>query len=170
MAPIQILLNNLLYDISQVGIPTDKVDPEFTETPRRWDIGNIKRFMIFIGPMSSIFDYATYCLMLFFFQCNQFVSPNILPELKAYYERLFHTGWFVESILTQTMIVHIIRTRKVPFFQSVASPGLLVTTSLVIGMGAFPTLFAFGRNLWICSLACGFTGYGFSVFLSPMLL
>ena len=137
MAPIQILLNNLLYDISQVGIPTDKVDPEFTETPRRWDIGNIKRFMIFIGPMSSIFDYATYCLMLFFFQCNQFVSPNILPELKAYYERLFHTGWFVESILTQTMIVHIIRTRKVPFFQSVASPGLLVTTSLVMGMGIF---------------------------------
>jgi Mg2+-importing ATPase len=137
MAPIQILLNNLLYDISQVGIPTDKVDPEFTETPRKWDIGNIKKFMIFIGPMSSLFDYATYGLMLFFFKCNQFLNPDILPYMKAYYEKLFHTGWFVESILTQTMIVHIIRTRKIPFFQSVASPGLLITTLFVIAMGAF---------------------------------
>jgi Mg2+-importing ATPase len=137
MAPIQILLNNLLYDISQVGIPTDKVDPEFTETPRKWNIGNIKKFMIFIGPMSSIFDYATYFLMLFFFKCSQYVSPNILPSTKAYYENLFHTGWFVESILTQTMIVHIIRTRKIPFFQSAASPGLLFTTLLVMAIGAF---------------------------------
>jgi Mg2+-importing ATPase len=137
MAPIQILLNNLLYDISQVGIPTDKVDPEFTETPRKWNIGNIKKFMIMIGPMSSIFDYATYFLMLFFFKCYQFVNPNILPEMKVYYENLFHTGWFVESILTQTMIVHIIRTRKIPFFQSTASPGLLIATFLVMGIGAF---------------------------------
>ena len=137
MAPIQILLNNLLYDISQVGIPTDKVDPEFTKTPRKWNIGNIKKFMIFIGPMSSIFDYATYFLMLFFFKCYQYTSPNILPSLKTYYENLFHTGWFVESILTQTMIVHIIRTRKIPFLQSAASPGLLFTTLLVMSIGAF---------------------------------
>ena len=137
MAPIQILLNNLLYDISQVGIPTDKVDPEFTKTPRKWNIGNIKKFMIFIGPISSIFDYATYFLMLFFFKCFQYTSPNILPSLKTYYENLFHTGWFVESILTQTMIVHIIRTRKIPFLQSAASPGLLFTTLLVMSIGAF---------------------------------
>ena len=137
MAPIQILLNNLLYDISQVGIPTDKVDPEFTKTPRKWNIGNIKKFMIFIGPISSIFDYATYFLMLFFFKCYQYTSPNILPSLKTYYENLFHTGWFVESILTQTMIVHIIRTRKIPFLQSAASPGLLFTTLLVMSIGAF---------------------------------
>lgn len=137
MAPIQILLNNLLYDISQVGIPTDKVDPEFTKTPRKWNIGNIKNFMVFIGPISSIFDYATYFLMLFFFKCSQYVNLNILPSTKAYYENLFHTGWFVESILTQTMIVHIIRTRKIPFFQSAASPGLLFTTLLVMAIGAF---------------------------------
>jgi Mg2+-importing ATPase len=137
MAPIQILLNNLLYDISQVGIPTDKVDPEFTKTPRKWNIGNIKKFMFFIGPISSIFDYATYFLMLFFFKCFQYTSPNILPSLKTYYENLFHTGWFVESILTQTMIVHIIRTRKIPFLQSAASPGLLFTTLLVMSIGAF---------------------------------
>ena len=137
MAPIQILLNNLLYDISQVGIPTDTVDPEFTKTPRKWNIGNIKKFMIFIGPMSSIFDYATYFLMLFFFKCYQYTSPNILPGMKTYYENLFHTGWFVESILTQTMIVHIIRTRKIPFLQSAASPALLFTTLLVMSIGAF---------------------------------
>jgi Mg2+-importing ATPase len=137
MAPIQILLNNLLYDISQVGIPTDKVDPEFTRTPRKWNIGNIKKFMFFIGPISSLFDYATYFLMLFFFKCYQYASPNILPSLKTYYENLFHTGWFVESILTQTMIVHIIRTRKIPFLQSAASPGLLFTTLLVMSIGAF---------------------------------
>jgi Mg2+-importing ATPase len=137
MAPIQILLNNLLYDISQVGIPTDKVDPEFTRTPRQWNIGNIKKFMIFIGPISSVFDYATYFLMLFFFKCSQYVNPNLSPGMKEYYENLFHTGWFVESILTQTMIVHIIRTRKIPFFQSVASPALLFSTLSVMAMGAF---------------------------------
>jgi Mg2+-importing ATPase len=147
MAPIQILLNNLLYDISQVGIPTDKVDPEFTKTPRKWNIGNIKKFMIYIGPMSSVFDYATYFLMLFFFKCSQYVSPNILPSTKAYYENLFHTGWFVESILTQTMIVHIIRTRKIPFFQSSASPGLLFTTLLVMAIGAFLPYSPFAETL-----------------------
>jgi Mg2+-importing ATPase len=161
MAPIQILLNNLLYDISQVGIPTDKVDAEFTRAPRKWNIGNIKKFMIFIGPMSSIFDYATYFLMLFFFKCSQFVNPNIMPSMKTYYENLFHTGWFVESILTQTMIVHIIRTRKIPFLQNAASPGLLFTTLLVMAIGAFlpysPFAEAFGFVplpavywLWIC--------------------
>ena len=75
MAPLQILLNNLLYDISQVGIPTDRVDPEFTTTPRKWNIGNIKKFMVFIGPISSIFDYATYFLMLYFFKCLQYTAP-----------------------------------------------------------------------------------------------
>ncbi len=137
MAPLQILLNNLLYDISQVGIPTDRVDPEFTTTPRKWNIGNIKKFMVFIGPISSIFDYATYFLMLYFFKCFQYTSPHIVPGMKVYYESLFHTGWFVESLLTQTMIVHIIRTRKIPFFQSAPSPGLLFTTLLVMSMGAF---------------------------------
>ena len=137
MAPIQILLNNLLYDVSQTAIPTDKVDPEFIRTPRKWKIDTIKKFMILIGPISSIFDYATYLLMLFFFHCSRYTSPNILPGVKAYYENLFHTGWFVESILTQTMIVHIIRTRKIPLFQSAASPGLLLTTLLVMLIGAF---------------------------------
>ena len=136
MLPIQVLTNNMLYDISQVGIPSDRVDPEFTTVPRKWNIGNIRRFMYFIGPMSSIFDYATFFLMLYFFGCIAFTAPSTSPDMKVYYESLFHTGWFVESILTQTLIVHIIRTRKIPFIQSRASPVMLFFTVLVMGIGA----------------------------------
>ncbi len=135
MLPIQVLLNNILYDVSQIGIPSDRVDPEFTRTPRKWNIGNIRRFMYFIGPMSSIFDYATYFLMLFFFGCIAFTSPSTSPLMKDYYESLFHTGWFVESILTQTLIVHVIRTRQIPFIKSRASPVMLSFTLLVMAIG-----------------------------------
>jgi Mg2+-importing ATPase len=136
MAPIQILLNNLLYDASQVGIPADHVDEEYLKTPRKWNIQNIRRFMVFIGPMSSIFDYATFFLMLYFFNCKLYSHAGTSPEMKTYYESLFHTGWFVESILTQTLIVHIIRTNRIPFFQSIASPFLLLTTIIVMIAGA----------------------------------
>ncbi len=137
MLPIQVLANNMLYDVSQIGIPSDTVDAEFTKTPRKWNIGNIRRFMIFIGPMSSIFDYATFLLMLFFFGCIGFTAAGTSPDMKAYYESLFHTGWFVESILTQTLIVHVIRTRKIPFIQSRASPVMLFFTLLVMAIGAY---------------------------------
>ena len=132
MAPIQILTNNLLYDISQTGIPLDNVDPELIEKPRQWDIGFIRRFMIVIGPLSSIFDYATFFLMLYVFHCVLFGKPGTSPEMSVYYERLFHTGWFVESLLTQTLIVHIIRTNRVPFFQSRASLPMTLATLLVM--------------------------------------
>ena len=135
MAPIQVLVNNLLYDFSQVGIPSDSVDPEYMQTPRKWNIDNIRRFMTWIGPMSSIFDYATFFLMLYFFNCILFSHEGTSAEMKDYYERLFHTGWFVESILTQTLIVHIIRTNRIPFFQSIASPFLLTTTMVVMAAG-----------------------------------
>jgi len=136
MAPIQILLNNLLYDISQVGIPTDVVDEEYVQSPRKWNIANIRNFMLFIGPISSIFDYATYFLMLYFFHCNLFSDPATSADMKTHYEALFHTGWFVESLLTQTLIVHIIRTRRIPFVQSTPSAGLLLSTLLVMAVGA----------------------------------
>jgi Mg2+-importing ATPase len=131
MLPIQVLANNLLYDISQIGIPSDRVDPEFTTKPRRWNIGNIRRFMYFIGPMSSIFDYATFFLMLYVFGCINYVAGGTGFDFAA----LFHTGWFVESILTQTLIVHIIRTRKIPFIQSRASPIMFFFTLLVMAIG-----------------------------------
>lgn len=145
MAPIQVLLNNLIYDGSQIGIPSDRVDDEYLTTPRKWNIGNIRRFMMFIGPLSSIFDYATFFLMLYVFKCHLFTDPATTPEMKDYYENLFHTGWFVESILTQTLIVHIIRTRKIPFFQSIASPFLLFTTAVAMLFGGLLPYLPFGH-------------------------
>jgi len=135
MAPIQVLVNNLLYDLSQAGIPTDKVDDEFLEKPRRWNIDSIKKFMLYIGPTSSVFDYTTYALMLFVFYCARYSLPGVSDNSKVYYESLFHTGWFVESILTQTLIVHVIRTNRIPFIQSRASAALTLTTLTVMAVG-----------------------------------
>ena len=137
MAPIQVLVNNLLYDVSQVGIPLDNVDEEYLAKPRKWNIKSIRNFMVFIGPMSSIFDYATFFLMLYFFGCIGFKSAGASPEHKTYLESLFHTGWFVESLLTQTLIVHIIRTNRIPFFQSNASRPMLFTTLAVMALGLY---------------------------------
>jgi P-type Mg2+ transporter len=91
--------------------------------------------MVRIGPISSLFDYATFFLMLYFFKCKLFSNAATPPAMKTYYESLFHTGWFVESVLTQTLIVHIIRTPRIPFLQSIASPFLLFTTALVMIIG-----------------------------------
>ena len=122
MAPIQVLTNNLLYDFSQTAIPTDNVDEEYIAAPRHWDISNVFKFMVFVGPISSIFDYATYAMMLFVF--NAWTNPS-----------LFQTGWFVELLLTQTLIIHIIRTAKVPFIESRASPALITTTIIICVVG-----------------------------------
>ncbi len=124
MEPIQLLMNNLLYDISQVPIPTDDVDPEQIAKPRPWAMNAISRYMLFIGPCSSIFDYTTYCLMLYMFNCWD--NPS-----------LFQTGWFVESLLTQTLIIHIIRTNRIPFVQSWASFPVIVTTISVMLIGSW---------------------------------
>lgn len=145
MAPMQILANNLLYDFSQVAIPTDDVDPEQIAKPRPWAIGEIRRFIVFIGPCSSLFDYTTYLMMLFVFKCS---NLSLVPPLQeaarfltadgpdeTYAAALFQTGWFVESLLTQTLIIHIIRTNRIPFFQSRASWPLIVTSAIIMGVG-----------------------------------
>jgi Mg2+-importing ATPase len=124
MAPIQILTNNLLYDFSQVPIPTDEVDPEQIARPRPWSMNQIARFILFIGPCSSVFDYTTFLIMLYVFGCWD-------PGRAS----LFQTGWFVESLLTQTLIIHIIRTNRIPFLQSRAGVALTVTTALVAVVG-----------------------------------
>jgi len=144
MAPIQILTNNLLYDFSQVPIPTDNVGPQQIAKPRPWNMGEIAKFIVFIGPISSIFDYTTYAVMWFVFKCSHVV---ITPELVARYgvdavhhtdaAQLFHTGWFVESLMTQTLIIHVIRTNLVPFIQSRASWQLTMTTLLIMAIGAY---------------------------------
>jgi Mg2+-importing ATPase len=143
MAPIQVLANNLLYDFSQTTIPTDDVDPEYLQIPRRWDIGNIMKFMIFIGPMSSIFDYATYFTMLFVF--DAWNDPS-----------LFQTGWFVESLLTQTLIIHVIRTAKIPFIESHASTELIATTLLIAAIGIALPFTGLGHALGFKALPDGY--------------
>jgi P-type Mg2+ transporter len=124
MTPIQILSNNLLYDISQTAIPTDEVDPEQIAQPRPWDIGALTKFIVCIGPCSSIFDYTTYLMMLYIFDCWAVEKAG-----------LFQTGWFVESLLTQTLVIHVIRTNKIPWLQSRASWPLMVTTAAIMLAG-----------------------------------
>ncbi|MGB8168548.1 MAG: magnesium-translocating P-type ATPase [Chthoniobacteraceae bacterium] len=126
MAPIQVLTNNLLYDFSQVPIPTDTVGPEQTAKPRPWHIGDIKRFVLFLGPISSIFDYTTFFVMLTVFGCWDPARAS-----------LFQTGWFVESLITQTLIVHVIRTNNIPFIQGRASWQLTLTTLAIMAVAAF---------------------------------
>lgn len=156
MKPIQILLNNLLYDFSQTGIPFDHVDREYLATPRKWKINEIQRFMLYIGPMSSIFDYATYALMWFVFDANT-------VEKQA----LFQTGWFVESLLTQTLIVHIIRTAKIPLIQSQPALPMLLVTLTIMAAGIYLPFSPFGRGLgfvplpasyfpWLLSILSGY--------------
>ncbi len=137
MKPVQILTNNLLYDLSQTGIPADRVDAEQVEKPLSWNIDNIRRFMIFIGPVSSLFDYATFALMWFVFRCSRAADPALGAFEREALISLFQTGWFVESLLTQTMIVHIIRTRRVPFFGSRASAPLMLATLAIMAVGAW---------------------------------
>ncbi len=152
MQPVQILTNNLLYDFSQTGIPTDTVDEELITKPLKWNIDNIKRFMIFIGPISSIFDYATFALMWFVFRCSEFLNPVTAPVQKEALEKLFQTGWFVESLLTQTLIVHIIRTRRIPFFGSQASLPMTMTTLLIMFIGAWLPYSPFAADLGMVPL------------------
>lgn len=132
MIPLQLLTNNLLYDFSQTAIPTDNVDKEYLDRPRKWEIADIRRFMIFIGPISSIFDYATFGIMLVLF--HAWNNPS-----------LFQTGWFVESLITQILIVHVIRSRKIPFIQTLASKSLIATTVLIMVIGISLTLLPVGH-------------------------
>jgi Mg2+-importing ATPase len=131
MLPIQILTNNLLYDLGQTTIPTDAVDADQIERPRPWNIRALTRFILFIGPCSSIFDYTTYLMMLYLFGCWNISTP----AAAAHSASLFQTGWFVESLLTQTLIIHIIRTNKIPFLHSRASWPVVNMGLLIIAIG-----------------------------------
>ena len=141
MAPVQILFNNLLYDFSQTAVATDHVDEEYLAQPRKWEIANITRFILTIGPISSIFDYVTFGLMWFVF--------NSTSSEKA---GLFQTGWFVESLLSQTLIVHVIRTGKIPFLQSKPSLPLLITTLVICAVGTYLPYSIFANSLQMAPL------------------
>lgn len=127
MLPIQVLTNNLLYDFSQTTIPTDKIDHDWLVKPRKWTILELQRFILFIGPISSIFDYVTFFILLGVFHAGN-------------NEALFHTGWFIESLFTQTLIIHVIRTNKIPFVESRASWQLMTSSLVIVLIGAWLTV------------------------------
>lgn len=141
MQPVQLLAQNLLYDLSQTAIPFDEVDQEYLERPRKWEIGDITRFMVYFGPISSIFDYLTFALMWFVFQASTQGTAN-----------LFQSGWFVEGLLSQTLIVHMIRTRRVPFIQSRASLPMLLMTGVIMAIGIGIPFTGFGAKLGFVAL------------------
>jgi len=124
MLPLQLLVQNLLYDISQIAIPFDNVDPELVQQPQRWRPQELGRFMVVFGPVSSVFDICTFALMWWVYGATTDSQ-----------QALFQAGWFVEGLATQTLIVHMIRTAKLPFVQSRAATPLLVTTVMVVICG-----------------------------------
>ncbi|WP_033847509.1 magnesium-translocating P-type ATPase [Yersinia wautersii] len=126
MLAIHLLLQNLMYDISQLSLPWDKMDKEFLRKPRKWDAKNIGRFMLWVGPTSSIFDITTYALMWFVFAANSIE-----------HQALFQSGWFIEGLLSQTLVVHMLRTQKIPFIQSTAALPVLLTTGLIMAIGIY---------------------------------
>jgi Mg2+-importing ATPase len=148
MLPLQILVLNLLYDISQLSIPFDRMDEEYVRKPRKWDAGDIGRFMFWIGPTSSVFDITTFVLLWFWFGANA-------PAHQAF----FQSGWFVESLITQTLVVHMIRTRRIPFVQSAASAPVLALTSAIIAIGIALPYTLLGQKLGMIELPPVYFGW-----------
>lgn len=141
MLPIHLLVQNLLYDLSQTAVPFDRVDGDYLREPRKWIAHDIARFMVFVGPISSIFDLTTFALLWFVFGANS-----------AEHQALFQSGWFVEGLLTQTLIVHMIRTAKIPFVQSTAAPPLLLLTLLIMAIGIAIPFSPVGRSIGLVPL------------------
>jgi len=148
MTPLQILLNNFLYDFSQTTIPTDNVDPEMITRPRRWKMKNIRNLMIFLGPISSVFDILTFVTLFFIFRLGAVQ---------------FQTGWFLESLATQTLVIFIIRTKKIPFLQSRPSRYVVISTLLIVTLGWLIPFTPFAAYF-------GFTPLNYRILLSIGLL
>ncbi len=159
MLPIHLLIQNLLYDISQTTIPFDRMDSEYLRRPRIWDSGDLSRFMIWIGPISSIFDIVTYMVMWWVFKCQG-------PETEA----LFQSGWFVEGLLSQTLIVHMIRTRKVPFVQSCASWPVMLMTFSIMAIGICVPFTSFGSYIGLVPLPWSYFPWLVCILLSYCIL
>lgn len=159
MLPIHLLIQNLLYDISQTTIPFDRMDSEYLRKPRVWDSADLSRFMIWIGPISSIFDIATYLLMWWVFKCQG-----------SDMESLFQSGWFVEGLLSQTLIVHMIRTRKVPFIQSSASWPVMLMTFSIMAIGICIPFTSFGSSIGLTPLPLSYFPWLIGILLSYCVL
>ena len=173
MLPIQILILNLLYDISQISIPWDKVDREFLQKPRKWIATDIKRFMIFIGPSSSIFDYITFALMWFII-CPMAFGGRGFFELSAQeqlmFAAIFQTGWFIESLFSQTIVMQVLRTEKIPFLQSRPSLIVFVTAMVLLAIGVALPYTALGTAIGFVPLPLHFYYWLTAILLGYVLL
>lgn len=171
MTSLQLLLLNLLYDMLCLVLPWDNVDEEFISVPRKWDASSVGNFMIWIGPTSSIFDFTTYIFMYFVF-CPMFVSDGVLfndlanhfsgaelAELQFRYAAMFQAGWFVESMWSQTLVIHMIRTPKIPFIQSRASAPLTLLTFTGIAVLTIIPFTAFGTKFGFVALPGAYFAY-----------
>jgi Mg2+-importing ATPase len=148
MLPLQVLVLNLLYDISQLSIPFDRMDEDYLRKPRKWDAGDIGRFMVWVGPASSVFDMTTFLLLWYVFGANS-----------AAHQSLFQSGWFIESLLTQTLVVHMIRTRKIPFLQSSAAAPVLGLTTAIIVIGMLLPYTAIGTKIGMMEMPGVYFGW-----------
>jgi Mg2+-importing ATPase len=148
MLPVLLLVLNLLYDLSQLSLPWDRMDAEFLRFPRKWDTTRIARFMVWIGPISSVFDVTTFLLLWFVFHASGPVG-----------EPLFQSGWFIESLLSQTLIVHMIRTEKIPFIQSRAAAPVLLLTSLIMAIGLYLPFSTLGSAVSLARVPRAFFGW-----------
>ncbi len=159
MLPIHLLVQNLLYSISQIVIPWDNMDPEYLEVPRRWNAEDIGRFMVYIGPISSIFDIITYLIMWYVFGANNLAMAG-----------LFQTGWFVVGLLTQTLVVHLLRTEKLPFIESHASPVVMLMTFFTILAGIIIPYTSFGNYIGFVPLPLSYFPWLVAIILGYALL
>ena len=172
MLPIQILVLNLIYDISCIAIPWDNVDLDFLRKPRKWDASSISRFMLWIGPVSSVFDIITYCL-LFFVICPRFVGGSFFTidtGARLTFIMLFHSGWFVQSLWSQTLVIHMIRTPKIPFIQSRASVQLTLLTTVGIAIGTIIPYTWLGTQLNMIRLPFYYFPWLWGIIMAYMLL
>jgi Mg2+-importing ATPase len=159
MLAIHLLIQNLLYDISQIGIPFDRMDEEYLKKPRKWQVNDLGRFMVIIGPISSIFDITTFLILYYIFEANT-------PKMQS----LFHSGWFVEGLLSQTLIIHMIRTAKIPFFQSTATTPLMALTLVIMAIGLLIPFSPLGEAVGMVPLPMSYFPWLFATLVSYCLL
>lgn len=182
MESLQLIFLNLIYDLSCTAIPWDNVDEEFISVPRKWDASSVGSFMMWIGPTSSVFDWMTYIFMYFVF-CPLFVSKGVLyndlashfagadlVRMQTVYVAMFQTGWFIESMWSQTLVIHMIRTPKLPFIQSHASAPLTLMTFTGIGVLTIIPFTTFGRMLGFVALPTAYFAYLIPCILLYMVL
>jgi Mg2+-importing ATPase len=159
MLPLQLLVQNLLYDIAQTGIPFDNVDPELVTKPLKWNPGDIGRFMLFFGPISSLFDIVTFAVMWWVFDANSLATQG-----------LFQSGWFVVGLLTQTLVVHMLRTPKLPFVQSHAAAPLMAMTLAIVAIGLWLPLGPLASYFKLQALPLAYYGWLVAILLGYCVL